>query len=83
MLKDELKKSSVKANSVEVGSDEARVYRRYVKLKKRRKKLTKDLKIGKISVLQFFKAVGQNTVKIDDKMARMIQENRSGKGSKQ
>ena len=34
VLKDELKKSSVKANSVEVGSDEARVYRRYVKLKK-------------------------------------------------
>ena len=34
VLKDELKKSSVNANSVEVGSDEARVYRRYVKLKK-------------------------------------------------
>ena len=41
------------------------------------------MKTGKITVLQFFKAVGQNTVKIDDKMARMIQENRSEKGSKQ
>ena len=41
------------------------------------------MKIGKITVLQFFKAVDQNTVKIDDKMTRMIQENRSGKGSKQ
>ena len=34
-------------------------------------------------MLQFVKAVGQNTVEIYDKMARMIQETRSGKGSKQ
>ena len=34
-------------------------------------------------MLQFVKAVGQNTVEIYDKMARMIQENRSERGSKQ
>ena len=62
--------------SNEVGGDQKRVYRRYQKLKLRRKKLMKKkLKRKLIPLSQYMKAVVQNTVKIDDKVARMIAEN--------
>ena len=72
LFKEEFEEGTVKALSVEVDAEEARIRRSTKKVKAKRKTLIKKLDRGSITVPNFMKAIGQSVIKKDERMARMI-----------